>query len=69
MGMFFTASRSLAMPASRPKLFAVTMIGLTVWQLMPAEWRFLPHPIYWTWLVSLATFFVVAIFDRRRIEI
>ncbi len=46
-----------------------TMIGLTVWQVMPAEWRFLPHPIYWTWLVSLVTFFVVAVVDKRRIEI
>jgi len=46
-----------------------TMIGLTLWQLMPAEWRFLPHPIYWTWLVSLATFFLVAVVDKRRIAL
>jgi hypothetical protein len=29
--------------------------------------RFLPHPIYFTWLVSLMAFFLVAVLDRRRI--
>ena len=32
---------------------------------MPAEWHFLPHPIYFTWPVSLITFFLVALIDRR----
>jgi solute:Na+ symporter, SSS family len=44
---------------------AVTMIALAAWQLGPPTWRFLPHPIYFTWIVSLATFFTVALVDRR----
>jgi SSS family solute:Na+ symporter len=42
-----------------------TMVALAAWLLAPASWRFLPHPIYFTWLVSLVTFFLVAVFDRR----
>jgi SSS family solute:Na+ symporter len=60
---------SMCRKSSATWTLLATMIGLTLWQVMPAEWRFLPHPIYWTWLVSLATFFVVAIVDKRRIEI
>ena len=38
------------------------------WLLAPAEWRLLPHPIYLTWTVSLVTFFLVALLDRRPIR-
>jgi SSS family solute:Na+ symporter len=46
---------------------AATMISLAAWLIAPASWHFLPHPIYFTWLVSLAAFFVVAVVDKRRI--
>jgi SSS family solute:Na+ symporter len=45
-----------------------TMAALVLWLVMPPDWRFLPHPIYFTWIVSLFTFFAVAVVDRRRIE-
>jgi len=46
---------------------ATTMIALVLWLVVPASWRFLPHPIYWTWGVSIATFMAVAALDRRGI--
>jgi SSS family solute:Na+ symporter len=46
---------------------AATMVSLTLWLLAPASWRLLPHPIYFTWLASLLTFFLVAALDGRRI--
>jgi len=46
---------------------AATMLALALWQLAPATWRVLPHPIYFTWAVSLSTFCLVALVDRRRI--
>ncbi len=46
---------------------ATTMIALAAWQLAPPAWRLLPHPIYFTWIVSLVTFFGVSLFDRRPI--
>jgi SSS family solute:Na+ symporter len=45
-----------------------TMISFAAWVVMPSEWRILPHPIYFTWIVSLATFAVVALVDRRPIS-
>jgi len=42
-----------------------TMLALVAWLLAPAEWRVLPHPVYFTWIVSLLTFAVVAVVDRR----
>ena len=45
------------------------MLALTAWLVAPAEWRVLPHPIYLTWIVSIVTFLLVAIFDQRRIEV
>jgi len=36
------------------------------WQGMVS---FFPHPIYFTWLVSLAAFFLVTLLDKRRIKI
>jgi len=48
---------------------STTMLALALWLIAPTEWRVLPHPIYLAWLVSLVTFFLVAVFDRRRIEV
>ena len=48
---------------------STTMGALVVWLLAPADWRLLPHPIYFTWIVSLLTFFTVALIDKRRIRI
>ncbi len=45
----------------------MTKLALAAWLLAPADWRVLPHPVYFLWLVSLATFFTVAVVDRRRI--
>ena len=44
------------------------MVALAAWLAAPPAWRFLPHPIYFTWLVSLVVFFLVPLVDRRRIE-
>ncbi len=46
---------------------ATTGAALVAWLLAPPSWRVLPHPIYFTWIVSLLTFFLVALLDRRRI--
>ena len=48
---------------------AATRAALAVWLLAPPSWRVLPHPIYFTWLVSLLAFFLVAVLDRRRIAL
>lgn len=45
-----------------------TMGALVAWMLAPPAWRFLPHPIYFTWLVSVVVFFGVTLVDGRRIE-
>ncbi|MBM4116696.1 sodium:solute symporter family protein [bacterium] len=44
-----------------------TMAALVLWLLTPLRWRFFPHPIYFTWVVSLLTFGGVALWDRRPI--
>ena len=46
---------------------AITMLSLAAWLIAPTEWHVLPHAIYFTWLVSLVTFLLVAVFDRRPI--
>jgi SSS family solute:Na+ symporter len=48
---------------------STTMLALAAWLVAPAEWRVLPHPIYLAWIVSIVTFLLVAVFDRRRIEV
>jgi SSS family solute:Na+ symporter len=48
---------------------STTMLALALWLIVPAEWRVLPHPIYLAWIVSIVTFLLVAVFDRRRIEV
>jgi SSS family solute:Na+ symporter len=47
---------------------ATTMFALALWLVAPASWRILPHPIYWTWMVSLGVFLVAALVDRRAIR-
>jgi SSS family solute:Na+ symporter len=49
------------------------MAALGVWLASPQVRSFfqgidLPHPIYFCWMVSLVTFTLVAVFDRRRIN-
>jgi SSS family solute:Na+ symporter len=46
-----------------------TMVSFAIWLMAPKGLIPLPHPIYFTWIVSLVTFFVVALIDRRKIEI
>ena len=45
-----------------------TMVSLAVWLAVPSGRFGLPHPIYATWLASLAAFGLVAVFDRRSIQ-
>jgi SSS family solute:Na+ symporter len=45
----------------------MTKLALVVWLVAPAEWRVVPHPVYFLWGVSLVTFFLVAVLDRRGI--
>lgn len=52
----------------------VTMISLALWLIFPQiSWAFqqigLPHPIYFCWIVSLVTFFIVAMIDKRKIKV
>jgi SSS family solute:Na+ symporter len=58
---------SMCRKSSATWTLITTMAALVVWLIMPAGWRFLPHPIYFTWIVSLVTFFIVAVVDKRRI--
>lgn len=51
----------------------ITMTSLGLWLKFPQISSFfqkisLPHPIYFCWIVSLVTFFLIAIIDKRRIE-
>ena len=46
----------------------MTKLALVVWLVAPDEWRVLPHPVYFLWGVSLVTFFLVAVLDRRGIR-
>ena len=46
----------------------MTMLGYAYWLIHPAGHMGLAHPIYFTWIVGLVTFFVVAAVDRRRLE-
>jgi len=66
MTMFFPR---LCRRASASWTLAATMVALALWLLAPPSWHFLPHPIYFTWLVSLSTFFLVAVIDDRRIPV
>jgi SSS family solute:Na+ symporter len=44
----------------------VGMLALAAWQVFPGV-RIFAHPIYMEWLVCLATFFLVAILDNKKI--
>ncbi|MDH5386593.1 MAG: sodium:solute symporter family protein, partial [Candidatus Aminicenantes bacterium] len=51
----------------------VAMGALALWLIFPQISAFfqkfnLLHPIYFCWIVSLVTFFLVALIDKRRIE-
>ena len=46
----------------------MTKLALVVWLVAPDQWRVVPHPVYFLWGVSLVTFFLVAVFDRRGIR-
>ncbi|UCF06271.1 MAG: sodium:solute symporter family protein [bacterium] len=51
----------------------MSMAALVLWLIFPGIPAFfsgigLPHPIYFTWIVSLATFIVVALIDKRTIR-
>lgn len=44
-----------------------TMVSLGIWLFLPERFHFLPHPIYFTWMVSIAVFFATALVDKRPI--
>jgi SSS family solute:Na+ symporter len=51
-----------------------TMAALALWLVFPQLSSFfqsikLPHPIFFCWMVSLLTFFVVFLVDKRRIQV
>ncbi len=54
-------------------LFGRLAAGHAVLEGLFGRWQevvaFFPHPIYFTWLVSLATFFLVTLLDKRRITV
>lgn len=50
----------------------MAMAALAAWLIFPGIQEFfsrqgLPHPIYFCWMVSIATFLLVPVFDKRRI--
>lgn len=52
----------------------VAMSALVLWLIFPQIPSFfqsinLPHPIYFCWIVSLVTFFLVAVLDKRKISL
>ena len=52
----------------------MAMLALALWLIFPQFPAFfgkigLPHPIYFCWMVSLATFFIVFLVDKRKIDI
>jgi SSS family solute:Na+ symporter len=51
----------------------VAMMALAVWLVFPGVPAFfarlsLPHPVYFCWMVSIVTFILVAVIDKRRIN-
>ena len=51
----------------------MAMIALATWMIFPQissvfrKWGLI-HPIYFCWMVSIATFFLVAVIDKRKIK-
>ncbi|MEW6367097.1 MAG: sodium:solute symporter family protein [Acidobacteriota bacterium] len=64
MTMFWPA---VCRQSSATWTMVATYLSLAGWLAAPASWHFLPHPIYFTWLISLVAFFAVTALDRRRI--
>ena len=58
---------SLCRRSSATWTLLATTAALAFWLIAPADWRFVPHPIYLTWIASLVTFFAVTVLDPRRI--
>lgn len=48
---------------------AATFAALALWLVVPPSRRVLPHPVYFTWMVSVVAFAVVAMTDRRRLAV
>jgi SSS family solute:Na+ symporter len=51
-----------------------SIAALAVWLIFPQVSAFfrsinLPHPIYFTWMVALLTYFLVALVDKRNIDV
>jgi SSS family solute:Na+ symporter len=51
----------------------MAMIALAAWLVIPGIPAYfarlhMPHPIYFCWIVSLFTFILVAVFDKKRIK-
>jgi len=51
-----------------------TMVALACWLIFPQVGSFsadlqMPHPIYFCWIVSLLTFLVVLLLDKRKIQV
>jgi hypothetical protein len=51
----------------------MAMAALALWLIFPQIGAFfqkikLSHPIYFCWIVSLVTFFMVAMIDKRQIK-
>jgi SSS family solute:Na+ symporter len=45
-----------------------TMGSLALWWALPESGRIFAHPIYFTWIASLAAFFLTALLDGRKIS-
>jgi solute:Na+ symporter, SSS family len=63
---------TMLMPGSCRRGSAVWTLGMTklalvAWLVMPESWKIVPHPVYFMWVVSLVTFWVVRVVDRRGI--
>ncbi len=54
--------------ASAVWTLGMTKLALVFWLVGPDQMKVFPHPVYFLWLVSLVTFFIVAVVDRRRIN-
>ena len=59
---------SLCRRASATWTLAATMASLALWLALPKGTIPLPHPIYFTWIVSLIAFFLVRMVDKRPIR-
>jgi len=65
--LFTIFAPSLCRKSSAFYTTLVGLIGLVLWQLIPSM-QFLPHVIYFEWIICLATFLIIPLFDSERIE-